>query len=315
MSKNSVIRRESCRLNRAMFNVMNYGKNDAAFSDQQGTNLFGCEWSKLKLRFKVYITGDDSFEEVFLGIVEGKCNNKNLENSICEFKKIASQHMINDTLLEWCAGQREMMFMLHLLIEAYIFGMPPSLSKIDLPINVFDNKKGGIDKGRLIDLLDEMCFIKETFEVHEIIKNAERLWVEISRQEKYPLWFSERNYSEKYSEDYAWAISYFNYHSNINKVNGVYVSHQLMAYHICDLFLSNHGMRDAELRLFILKMKKAWSQKKYRDSVKGKVVLNTYLSTSAKQQLKIMADGHNKKLNEELETIINSAYMNYRHIR
>lgn len=57
-------------------------------------------------------------------------------------------------------------------------------------------------------------------------------------------------------------------------------------------------------KLFLLQSKKAWSQKKYRDSVKNKEVLNTYISKEAKLKLKKIAKYHNKNINEIIEAMI-----------
>ncbi|WP_415886333.1 hypothetical protein [Providencia rettgeri] len=55
---------------------------------------------------------------------------------------------------------------------------------------------------------------------------------------------------------------------------------------------------------FLSRTRKAWSQKKFRDGVKGKEVLNTYISKESKLKLKKIAKLHNKNINEIIEAMI-----------
>lgn len=58
------------------------------------------------------------------------------------------------------------------------------------------------------------------------------------------------------------------------------------------------------VKLFLSQTRKAWSQKKYRDGVKDKAVLNTYISKSSMLKLKKIAKNHNKNINEIIEAMI-----------
>ncbi|WP_272516783.1 hypothetical protein [Providencia sp. PROV209] len=58
------------------------------------------------------------------------------------------------------------------------------------------------------------------------------------------------------------------------------------------------------VKLFLSQTKKAWSQKKYRDGVKDKAVLNTYISKPSMLKLKKIAKNHNKNINEIIEAMI-----------
>ncbi|EFB72333.1 MULTISPECIES: hypothetical protein [Morganellaceae] len=60
-----------------------------------------------------------------------------------------------------------------------------------------------------------------------------------------------------------------------------------------------------KVKLFLSQTRKAWSQKKYRDGVKDKTVLNTYISKSSMLKLKKIAKKHNKNINEIIEAMIN----------
>ncbi|MBI0006346.1 hypothetical protein H3S74_08895 [Gilliamella sp. W8126] len=54
-----------------------------------------------------------------------------------------------------------------------------------------------------------------------------------------------------------------------------------------------------------IKIKKAWDQKKYRDKVKGKKVLNIYLDSKVKDELKKLAKEQNKTITSVIENLIN----------
>ncbi|HBC5517225.1 TPA: hypothetical protein KEU84_003781, partial [Proteus mirabilis] len=70
------------------------------------------------------------------------------------------------------------------------------------------------------------------------------------------------------------------------------------------LFLCVTDSKVSDVKLFLLRTRKAWSQKKFRDGVKGKEVLNTYISKESKLKLKKIAKHHNKNINEIIEAMI-----------
>lgn len=49
--------------------------------------------------------------------------------------------------------------------------------------------------------------------------------------------------------------------------------------------------------------------KKFRDGVKDKKVLNTYIGKESKKQLDYLVRKNKRKINEELEVLIHDAYM------
>ncbi|MCG9748246.1 hypothetical protein [Shewanella sp. Isolate8] len=60
--------------------------------------------------------------------------------------------------------------------------------------------------------------------------------------------------------------------------------------------------------LFLMKLKKAWSQKKHRDSLNGRKHYNIAMSTEIKSQLDSLAKHHNKKINETIEWLISKEF-------
>lgn len=74
------------------------------------------------------------------------------------------------------------------------------------------------------------------------------------------------------------------------------------------ILLAHSFNKPAVAELALMSATKAWNQKKYRDSVKDKKALNTYISTTAKDKLDELASANNVKINEMLEKLINDEY-------
>lgn len=60
----------------------------------------------------------------------------------------------------------------------------------------------------------------------------------------------------------------------------------------------------AEIKLYLIEMRKSWSQKKFRDGVKDKKVLNTYISKKASDKLKKISKEENKNMSDILDFLI-----------
>ncbi|HGN9120591.1 TPA: hypothetical protein ACK1SE_003553 [Proteus mirabilis] len=60
----------------------------------------------------------------------------------------------------------------------------------------------------------------------------------------------------------------------------------------------------AEIKLYLIEMRKSWSQKKFRDGVKDKKVLNTYISKKAGDKLKKISKEENKNMSDILDFLI-----------
>lgn len=64
----------------------------------------------------------------------------------------------------------------------------------------------------------------------------------------------------------------------------------------------------AEKELFRIKISKANSQLKFRDSIENKKSLNTYINEDTKKKLDYLCNKENKKINELIEFLINKEY-------
>ncbi|EEP8761957.1 hypothetical protein HBB73_004477, partial [Salmonella enterica] len=248
-----------------------------------------------------------------------KCDGENIEKYVTGLREIALKYLINENLLSWCKGQREMMLVLHTVMRRYkLMYSTPTISSFCFSTDVFDCEKGCVDKTAFLLALDEMSFYIDRECVQSEIMEAKRSWEVIQDMAENPLPFPEKTYSAKYKDDYFWAIKYIDkvYGKDIilhiDKINNACISDQLRVYHKYDIYFSTRKMNESELKLFVMRMKKTRSQNKYRESVKDKKVLNTYISSGAKARLTAMAKYHGMNINEELEQLINHAYTKYR---
>ncbi|ECD4596955.1 hypothetical protein [Salmonella enterica] len=319
MNKSGDGKKVNIRLDNALFNVIKYNKGESVFSDVTGNQIFGCEWKDIKNKISIYFHGGNEFKDAFSSVMKYKCDNENIEKYVTGLKEIALKYLINESLLSWCKGQREMMLVLHAVMQRYKLMYPtPTVSSFCFSTDIFDCEKGCVDKTAFLLALDEMSFYIDRECVQSEIMEAKRSWELIQDMAENPLPFPEKTYSAKYKDDYFWAIKYIDkVHGedtvlHIDKINNACISDQLRVYHKYDIYFSTRKMNESELKLFIIKMKKARSQNKYRNSVKGKKVLNTYISSGAKARLTAMAKYHGMNINEELEQLINHAYTKYR---
>lgn len=88
-------------------------------------------------------------------------------------------------------------------------------------------------------------------------------------------------------------LHYYNSSSALNRIYGFF-----------DIILTSNESRE----LFVIKMKKAWSQVRYRESVKDKKVINTYVSNDVKEKLKEIVRSSNKKTTEVISDLIRREY-------
>lgn len=319
MNKSGDGKKVNIRLDNALFNVIKYNKGESVFSDVTGNQIFGCEWKDIKNKISIYFHGGNEFNDAFSSVMKYKCDNENIEKYVTGLKEIALKYLINESLLSWCKGQREMMLVLHAVMQRYKLMYPtPTVSSLCFSTDIFDCEKGCVDKTAFLLALDEMSFYIGRECVQSEIMDAKRSWEVIQNMAENPLPFPEKTYSAKYKDDYFWAIKYIdkvhgeNTVLHIDKINNACISDQLRVYHKYDIYFSTRKMNESELKLFVMRMKKTRSQNKYRESVKDKKVLNTYISSGAKARLTAMAKYHGMNINEELEQLINHAYTKYR---
>ncbi|MBZ0330655.1 hypothetical protein KZO25_10050 [Halomonas sp. ANAO-440] len=68
------------------------------------------------------------------------------------------------------------------------------------------------------------------------------------------------------------------------------------------------GVHRDTKRIFLMNMKKACDQKKYRENLKGKKPLNTFINEDSKQRLDYLAKQRGQNINKTLEWLIDKEY-------
>ncbi|MBT2047687.1 hypothetical protein KKZ48_14860 [Enterobacter hormaechei subsp. xiangfangensis] len=213
--------------------------------------------------------------------------------------------------LEWIDCERSLSFVanyIHAEYKLHTNNNAPSLLDINLPEWSLDSDKGGVNYDGLILLIDYQCRVSSFNHIRSNLERLKNSWLRIQKKFGNPFWFSSTRYDAKYLADYQWVMSYLDKNKMINgNVDFWFVKNlNLKVHSIFDQWIENKS--DAEGELFILKTKKAWSQKKFRDSVANKKVLNTYISKGSKRQLDYLASQNEMKINELIEMLINDAY-------
>ncbi len=213
--------------------------------------------------------------------------------------------------LEWIDCERSLSFVanyIHAEYKLYANNNNPSLLDIDLPEWSLGSDKGGVNYEGLILLIDYQCRVSSFNHIRSNLERLKRSWLRIQKKFSNPFWFSSTRHDAKYLADYQWVMSYFDKNKMINgNVDFWFVkSMNLKIHSIFDQWVENKS--DPEVELFIIKIKKAWSQKKFRDGVANKKVLNTYISKGSKRQLDYLTSKNEMKINELIEMLINDAY-------
>lgn len=213
--------------------------------------------------------------------------------------------------LEWIDCERSLSFVanyIHAEYKLYANNNNPSLLDIDLPEWSLGSDKGGVNYEGLILLIDYQCRVSSFNHIRSNLERLKRSWLRIQKKFSNPFWFLSTRHDAKYLADYQWVMSYFDKNKMINgNVDFWFVkSMNLKIHSIFDQWVENKS--DPEVELFIIKIKKAWSQKKFRDGVANKKVLNTYISKGSKRQLDYLTSKNEMKINELIEMLINDAY-------
>ncbi|EBO9194220.1 TPA: hypothetical protein ACJG01_000829 [Salmonella enterica subsp. salamae serovar 21:z10:[z6]] len=244
-----------------------------------------------------------------------------------EIARNAHDKLFNIKLLSWCKTYREMLLLIHSIINEKAFNAKDFIEFNGLGSYVTSFCEDDLNLSMIVDFFDEISFRYGIEMTKKIINTACMKYAKIHSirpgKIKYslPFDFKPNECNEKKIEEYKWILDRIPFidknafGEDITELSTIMNKHiplSLRAYYRYDVYVSCDALAESDIKLFILQTKRAWSQKKYQESVKGKPVLNTHISASAKKQLKLLASVHNKKINEELECIINDAYVRYK---
>ncbi|MER3140158.1 hypothetical protein [Salmonella enterica] len=175
MNKSGDGKKPNIRVDNALFNVIKYNKGESVFSDATGNQIFGCEWENIKNKISIYFHEGNEFKDAFSSVMKCKCDGENIEKYVTELREIALKYLINENLLSWCKGQREMMLVLHTVMRRYkLMYSTPTISSFCFSTDVFDCEKGCVDKTAFLLALDEMSFYIDRECVQSEIMEAKR---------------------------------------------------------------------------------------------------------------------------------------------
>ena len=161
---------------------------------------------------------------------------------------------------------------------------------------------------RYLDVLDAFYNGEaDTNQQEELLEVLKVKWQEIRFNESIVNWLEENNPTQ-----WAWAWSYL---QNITQrpLKQAWIpttETEKKAAVIATLDLSDNVDRKA---LIIDKMKKAWSQKKFREKSSGKKPYSISMTLNTKQKLNALAEEKNMKINEMVEYLVRNEYKKREH--
>lgn len=220
--------------------------------------------------------------------------------------------LIPEDSLKWVDSPLAIAFLTNVmnsLNNEYYSKTNPSLLFLNSPIDIFYVANGAMPFKSLVFIVDNLSIKIGRQKIEEIIYTLKSQWSALTKSFPNPFWFSANKQNIKEMDSYNWLFSRFD-KMGVVEDNIDYhkkSENQFIIYSVFYSWASNKTM--SEVELFLIKTRKSWSQRKFKKSVKDKKVLNTYISGDAKDQLKKLAKNSNRNMNEELEVIINDAYL------
>ncbi|OCG44405.1 hypothetical protein A9G28_00190 [Gilliamella sp. Fer1-1] len=129
-------------------------------------------------------------------------------------------------------------------------------------------------------------------------------WNEIEKKTKPFQWIDIKNKDQVY-----WFYMHIRRKINSNNYDFTAITdlvHMELSelYYIAHYIFDDWSSSQESKELLQIKMKKNWEQKKYRGKVKGKKVLNIYLESKVKDELKKLAKENNKTITDFVENLI-----------
>lgn len=167
---------------------------------------------------------------------------------------------------------------------------------------------GNVDTNLIVNFIDYCALRHGRESVTDFINLKSSQWHQRVCRVLHSLWLDSDKVIKAKNGEYDWILKRLHDERiflimpflETNELKSAFIFCQL------DLWISKRG--SAEVDLFFIKLKKSWSQKKFRDGVKDKKVLNTYISGESKSKLEEMAKLKGMRLNQVLEDIIDSSY-------
>lgn len=234
------------------------------------------------------ISGDDIFER----------EKRELQNSLVDLE-----------CLDWLKSERARNYILISLWEKYAVISQSDFFYNFAFIKIIENRCwGNVETDLIVNFID-YCTLRHGREsVTNFINLKCSQWHQSVCRALHSLWIDSDKIIKSKNGEYDWILKRLHDERMFLTIPPFESNELKSAFIFChlDLWISNRG--NAEVDLFFIKLKKSWSQKKFRDGVKDKKVLNTYISGESKSKLEEMAKQKGMRLNEVLEIIIDSSY-------
>lgn len=252
-------------------------------------------------------------------LIDGRIKDKNERKIFTrEADQAYKEFLTEDRYFDWIKNERIALFFIQ-YIHNNIYGnyLPEMfVMKNDNPANHYprcDRTPHVRDMG----LPESPSGLRELKDI--IILYFDRLSIHVEHKEALmdyikSVWFSQSVewldwIDDKNENQMNWAAGYIETHfRSSNDTLYYYKSSSSLSkiYGFLDFCFNSNDSRE----LFIIKMKKAWAQNCYRESIKDKKVINTYVSNDVKEKLKEIVRVSNKKTNEVISDLIRREYNN-----
>lgn len=225
-------------------------------------------------------------------------------------KRQLQNSLVDLECLDWMKSERSRNYILISLWEEYA-----AISQLNdifynfAFVSIIENRCwGNVDTNIIVNFIDYCALRHGRESVTNFINLKSSQWHQRVCRVLHSLWLESDKVIKAKNGEYDWILKRFHDERMFFNVPSFESNELKSAFIFChlDLWISNHV--DSEVDLFFIKLKKSWSQKKFRDGVKDKKVLNTYISGESKSKLEEMAKQKGMRLNEVLENIIDSSY-------
>ncbi|PSV44860.1 hypothetical protein [Photobacterium indicum] len=274
-----------------------------------------------------------------LEISNGNLNRTDfIENTI----KTADTHLLKNTEISWIdEKEKRLINWLWMIIDSnrtyqnltiYLDFQLPYISKLEILNHKANNDQGirtiiNDDIYQTYGLLQKPQSITEMHELilkfldfiliptnykRELIDKLKIKWGEVSNFEKFT-WLDINNL-----EQHIWALDYIdNYRKNeylYKTTPGLRPTSTERYYEYFISCIDSWQTTNDTKELFLIKIKKAWNQKKHRDKLDGKKPCSFNLSQATKDQLDYLSKRSSKHKNEIIEELINTKHQQVNNI-
>lgn len=258
----------------------------ASFGDR------GFEWAWVFLQmFKIYSLGPHSSITQKRQILISYINNlQNKEEYIKNLKINMENNLVPLEHLDWIDknDNRKLIWLLNRI-------------QLDLNLTLSIGFNNTLYKD-FLSTLDSIIILDINSKI-TLIQNKKREWETIKTPEKETAWLDKSNKMQL-----TWAWEYLNkFYKNINPFHPPQNNEELYSAILASFDNQSYGI-PSDKKLFMERMKKTWSQKKFRDSGKAKKPYHIPLTKSTQEQLEKLAKFKNLRRDQVIEKLILKEY-------